>query len=908
MNRIDRSRAQMTSLVPRFVLAAFLATGMALPEGADAQEAAQAAPQPGESAEPPQERRSGIEEIVVTGTKREQASQDVPISISAISEEMIDRQFRTDVLQLGEITPGVSLGQVSGFRAISGGVRGTGQNSILVTQDSSVVLLVDEFALSNVQAQFVELFDVDRVEIYRGPQGTLFGKSATGGAISIVTKRPDLEAFGADFEFQYGTFSGDGVPHHSRIQKYRASVNVPLIENELALRGTVILDRDDGYYKNDKDTATFPNLVPFYAIFGGAIPVVDPPFPPSLSTRTKGSGEHLNDTDVLAGKIKLLWQPAEKYEAYFMFDYLNDDSGSPPGVNESEPTMLLPLLGFPAIQAVGHDNEFSTGVTNQCFEGNPEGLCLTAGHRVDVQGYLLHQTLTLDQVTLKAITGWRQQEEILPSTYTGEAFASLFDASRNTRRENTQLELRAATTFEGPFNFVAGASWAKEETDMLAYATVGLLGLFNFVDQDRNDPCDPPNGIFAGCPPLFDANGFLNLDLSILTDPATTGASQDRKTWAFYADGTYDVTERLSLTAGLRYTKDDKEFRRRANSGGPCTALTPSKDQVLVGGVCLDARSNAISRAGVGFSAKDLEAFELPLPGSAYGINSRLDDSWNEVTYRFVVDYDVTDDSMVYLSYATGFIPGGFTETCSTPATCDPFDSETNWNVELGFKGQFLSNTLQTNAALFFTQYEDLIRSQVVPFTDAFGNTTQETININAGVSQATGLEFEGTWLVTDGLQLAANFAYIHHEYEEFDLPTPTLAVPPGCTPGEPVCDLSGNEVPFSPKFKWGITGTYEQPIRWGSLTYNLSYTHQDELEMSVFNSPRTQMSEFDNLDANLTFRPENDRYFVTFWAKNLTDERTRMAANSVAGLWNFTMYGRPRSYGIEMGIHFGGL
>ena len=108
---------------------------------------------------------------------------------------MIDKQFRTDVLQLGEMTPGVALGQVAGFRAIAGGVRGTGQNSILVTQDSSVVLLVDEFALSNVQAQFVELFDTERVEIYRGPQGTLFGKSATGGAISIITKRPELEAW-----------------------------------------------------------------------------------------------------------------------------------------------------------------------------------------------------------------------------------------------------------------------------------------------------------------------------------------------------------------------------------------------------------------------------------------------------------------------------------------------------------------------------------------------------------------------------------------------------------------------------------------------------------------------------------------------------------------------------------------
>jgi iron complex outermembrane receptor protein len=249
------------------------------------------------------------------------------------------------------------------------------------------------------------------------------------------------------------------------------------------------------------------------------------------------------------------------------------------------------------------------------------------------------------------------------------------------------------------------------------------------------------------------------------------------------------------------------------------------------------------------------------------------------------------------LSYATGFIPGGFTETCSTPGTCQPFDSETNWNIELGFKGQFLDNTLQTNGAVFFTQYKDLIRSQVVPFTDAFGNTTQETINVNAGISQAGGIELEGTWLPIDGLMLAANFAYLHHEYKEFDLVL---------TPGAPPTDLSGNIVPFSPKLKWGLTGTYEQQTGFGALTYSLIYSHQDEVEMSVFNSNRTQMTQWDTIDANVTWRPEGGRYFVTFWGKNLTDERTRIAANSVAGLWNFTMYGRPRSYGVEVGVHFG--
>ncbi len=806
------------------------------------------------AAEPAQARDRVIEEILVTGTKRETAAQEVPIAVTAISEEVLRNQFRNDILAIGELSPGVALGQQPGFRAIAGGVRGTGQNSILVTQDSSVVLLVDEFALSNVQAQFVELFDVDRIEVYRGPQGTLFGKSATGGAIAIVTKRPEMNEYHADFSFQYGRFDGDDGPT-ADIRKFNLALNVPLIDDHLALRAVGIWDEDEGFYTNDKATATWPDFAP---LFGGPAPV-----PPGISTRTVGSGEKLNNTDVFAGKLKLLWQPVDSYEAYFMFDYLDDNSGSPPGVNESESDMLLPLLGFPSVHEAGLDDILSTGVTNQCVEGNADGLCISAGHRVNVKGYQLHQTLEAGDYTAKLIIGTREQKEILPNTYTGEAFTSLFDASRNTTREQDQYELRVNSNLTGALNFVAGALYAEEETDMLAYSTVGLSGL-------------------------------LTLDPDFLTDPATTGARQDRETLAFYLDGTFDVTQRLSITAGIRYTEDEKEYFRRANPGGPCTALTPAKHQVIVDGECLDSRSNTISRVGGGFSPKDLKPHELPLPDSAYQIAETFDESWDEVTYRLVVDYDVTDASMAYISYATGFISGGFTETCSSLATCQPFEPETNWNLEGGFKGQFAQGTLQTNLAIFYTEYEDLIRSQVVPFTNAFGVTTQETININAGVSQAWGVEGEVTWLAMPNLQIMAGVGYLDHEYDEFLLDLDLDGVQE---------DLSNLGVPFSPEWKWAVSATYDQRLPVGTLVYNVNVNYQDEAEMSVFNSPRTQMTERTLWDANITYRGPEDRYYVTLWGKNLTDERYRIGANSVAGLWNFTMYGRPRSYGLEVGV-----
>ncbi len=810
-----------------------------------------------------------IEEVIVTGTKREQSAQDVPIALTAISEEMLQKQFRTDILALGELSPGVALGQVAGFRAIAGGIRGTGQNSILVTQDSSVVLLVDEFGLSNVQAQFVELFDVDRIEVYRGPQGTLFGKSATGGAIAITTKRPEMNEFFADAQVQWGQFDGDDGDDSAYINKYQVAVNVPLIEDVLAMRLTGIWDEDDGYYTNDKDTAD-QNSGLFPTLFGA-------PLPPPLDGPNSGGGENLNNTDVFAAKVKLLWTPTDNYEAYFIYSHLDDDSGSPPGVNESEPDMLLPLLGFPSIRQAGQRDPLSTGVTNQCV--GSEAFCIASGHRVDVEQIQLHQTLTTDQLTWKLIYGQRDMEEILPSTYTGEAFQSLFDASRNTTKDQQQIELRVSSEFDGPLNFVAGASFAEEDTDMLAYATVGLSGLLTFVDPDGD--ASTPN-------PILNPDGTLALETDYVTDPTSGGAAQERDTTAFYADFTFDVTDALTITAGVRYTKDEKDFFRRANPGGPCTVETPVKDQVLVDGTCLDRRSNAISRVGGGFTKRDLQNFNIPLPDSAFEIALRTDDEWDETTYRFVVDYDLDDSSMVYFSYATGFISGGFTETCSTAQTCLPFDQETNENFEVGFKGQFLDNTLQTNFAVFYTEYEDLIRSQVVPFTNIFGNTTQETINVNAGVTEAWGFETEVTWLASPNLQIDFNLGYLDHEYDEFDLN------------GN---DLSDLEVPFSPELKYGISISYEHEWADGRLSWNTNFNHQDEAEFSVFNSPLTQMSERDLWDANVTYHDGEDRFRITLWAKNLLDERYRTAANSVAGLWNFTMYGRPLSYGLEFAV-----
>jgi iron complex outermembrane receptor protein len=820
-----------------------------------------------------------LEEVIVTGTKRAESVQEVPIAITAISSDVIAGTFRNDILSIANLAPGVTFGQMAGFRAISGGIRGTGQNSILVTQDASVAVLVDEFGLNNVQAQFVENFDVERVEIYRGPQGTLFGKNSTGGAISIITKRPVMNEFEGSAELQYGKFKSNG----GAIMKGKLALNIPLIQDKLAMRVTGIYDYDDGPYRNNKVSSSFPNCVPLFDPTCSSGPLTPPP---NLTYASRGDGQRIGGTDVFATKVKFLFTPTDNYEAYFFTEFLRDRSDSVPNVNNSpavgevEKTAvsvpgiiggpqfyLMPLMGWDGITTTNTD-PFSTGISNTCF--NVKSWCVPSGHKVSVDGYHLHQKLELDQVTFQLLAGLRKQKEILPSSYVGEAFSQIYDATRNLKRKQTQLELRASSKLDGPVNFVAGATYQTDDVDFIAYSNIGFLAL-------------------------------LTGDSRYLTDPDMQRTKQDRTTVAAYLDGTWKFTDKFSFTAGARFTRDKKKFQRWGEPGGPCTAATDAGDKDFSTGTCLDKRSNFVSRTGV--SLAELPTYVLPGDESVFGVNIADSKAWKKVTWRAVANYQVNDDALTYLSYSTGFISGGYTEQCKSVNTCKPFAPETNWTLEAGLKSRWMDGRVQANLAAYLARYRNLVRSQVVPFTNAFGIVTQETVNVNAGTSEAYGLEAEVSFLATDQLRFDLNGSYLRHKYKKFVLGLDTDANP--LTPTVPT-DLSKLTVPFSPKWKLGASGSY----RWnlaagGTLGMNASVSYQSKGEISVFNSIYSQMNAHALVDASLSWRDAEERYSVTLWGKNLTNKRYRIGSNPVAGLWNMTNWGNPLTYGVELGVNF---
>jgi len=812
-----------------------------------------------------------LEEVIVTGTKRDVASQSVPITISAISESDLANSHVNDVKALATLAPGLVLSNSAGFNSTGGGMRGTGTNTVIVTQDAPVSFLMDDFVLAQVTSQFVSLFDTQQIEVYRGPQGTLFGASTTGGVISITSRKPELGKYYNDSELNYGQYENG-----ANLASVKTAINLP-ISDTIAVRVAAMYDYDAGFYTNDKRTATFPNNVPLWGLFG--IPA-GTPVDPSINTNVYGNGSRIGGRNVLAAKAKLLWVPNDRYQALLMTEIVHDTSGSPPGVNESGPTDLLPLLGFPGIGAAHQSNVFSTLIS-----GNPnidEG----AGHRVDVQGLYLHQTFNTDIGEFKSITGYRQEQTRLPSTYTGEAFLTLFDSTRNTDRWTMQQEFRFASKFAGPFNFVAGANYNHDSFDFIAYYSVGLVALLPNLD--------PTTGSFVN------SKGYVNLNTEALNDAQFQGTQQSRKQKALFWDGTYNVTDKVTFTAGVRYTQDHKDFLRFVDGGGPCNSYTTAIDieAQSTATKCYDAHSNFISRAGIPPSAFNGGVL-VPFPLSAFGTVVDTSGDWSKTTYRAVLDYKPATGQMAYLSYSTGFLSGGFSETCATVSRCK-YDPETNSNLELGYKADLLDNTLRLNLAAYLTDYKNLQRAVVAAYRASDGTGQQETVTVNTGASRATGLDLEAVWVPTHELRVDAALNYMHNEYLSGEIPD-LINVPPG-----PTNQLSKYLVPFSPKWKANLGVSYDLGLASGAhVTLHGDANYQAEAETDVYNTINTQMQARTVLNVSAAYHDEKGRWSVTPWIANVGNKIYRVAALPVAGLWNFTNYGAPRSYGVTANFRF---
>jgi iron complex outermembrane receptor protein len=812
-----------------------------------------------------------LEEVTVSASRRagETELQTTPITVSAVTSQDIDRLVAKDISGLVVSVPGLSASRITAFNAASFAMRGVGLTDIIVYQDAPVAVQVDDFVMPSVQTQLLDTFDIQRVEVLRGPQGTLFGKNTTGGAITIATNRPNMSEWDAEIRLGYGSFNN---------QRVQASLDMPLVADKFALRLVGATSQSDGYYKLGATYGPINTLDLF--LTGSGTPFDIPGITGQVGS---GSNKTTGGDDITNGRIKAQWNVTDDLTLLMQYEIMRDRSDAVPAFNDTPPTgpYLWNLMGFTRPEGDPLDHMGST-------ERNDALLGMGRGQKIDVDGVYLNLEWDLGSHALFGVAGKRDQDEHLPNTYTGAApvnsitgeVLSLFDASRDTTRETTQLELRLASQLDSPVNYVFGAF---QQTNDARFCVVQVLGFIDLLLPWET----------LGLPPQFN-----NSTPSVLCN------QQDSDSLAGFLDVTWDVSDRFQLGGGFRYTEDERSWAGRSQVGFDLL------DDNLNNGSLSVADFNDPLQAGNFDRYPGGTIVNSSTPGF-----ENLSETWSEPTWRVTGSYKLTDALYSYLTVSHGYKAGGYNDQTGTSGVMvasltRPVDPEFATNYELGFKYESPSGRWRFNPTMYLTEYEDAQRAVNIN-TVVGGATFQETVFYNAAEVEARGVELELTALLTDRFRIQAQAAYLDAEYKEFIIDQPQVTDPvTGGTIQAFFGDFSGLPVPRSPELSGAISGIYTMEMAGGRLELSGDVYFEDENLFYISAAGREFDAYLDSktlISAAVTYSDDNDRYFVRVFGKNLTDKRYRIASQSVATLWTHTQWGAPRSYGVEFGMNFGG-
>lgn len=746
---------------------------------------AQAAPEQGTAA--PQQ-QVGLEDIVVTARRVSESLQDTPVAVSAFTSAAIENKFATDIRALAGDVPNVVITNVPGFNAASIGIRGQSTGDIILTFEPAVAVVVDDFVLAHVQTQLFDLFDIERIEVLRGPQGTLFGKNTVGGVVNVITKRPEA-GFSGEVRVGYSSFNTKDV---------KAAINIPFAEN-LYFRAAGSFQESDGFYRLTKNnTVDGIQGVP-------------------------GRGQRWPGTRYFSGRAKLLWEPSTDTNIMLTYELLRDRGDSPPSVNETPPGFLFDVLGFPGIQTTGA-SPFDTGTT-LCAGSATAPNCVGTldGHRIDVDGVYLRGEHTVDGTgTFTMVGGWRRVRSELPSDYTGEN-AYLFVSTREDTRKQYSLEGRFSSDFSDVLKFTVGAMYWGQTLDANATSFLGFLR-------------------FLGDP-------------TALTDPNQSTANYKVDSYAVFGEAEYKVADPFSVFLGARYTKEKKDFSVRPQ-----------------------VRRSVIA-TGFWPEYSDSQSFSKP-------------------TFRAGYRWEIGQGINNYFTYSQGYKSGGYNEQAMSATSALPFKEETADSFELGFKTETADRRLRVNIAAFYVKYNDLQRDAVVPFLDPItGLPGQETRTTNAGKAEVKGIELEISAAPTPGLTLGAALGWQKARYKEFSTDVNGDGIND---------DASFLKLRNAPRWTASANARYEfPPTSWGTMSVNADINYQSEYESTTLNADFSQGEARTLVGASIGWTDPSERYRVAVFGRNLLDKVYRVSANSVAGLFNFTNYAPPRSFGIEGAVKF---
>ncbi len=719
-----------------------------------------------------------IEEIVVTAQKREESVQDVPISVSAFDNAALEARQIDTFSDLQFNVPNVSYSK-GNFSGNNFQIRGIGTLLTATSSDSGVGMHVNDVYINSPRIFETEYYDVEQLEVLRGPQGTLFGRNATGGAVNLKTRRPDMDELYGDLELQYGDYD------HGKI---KGAVNIPIADGIAGRIAGIWVERD-GYTDNqltgndidDRDQWSLRGSLRFELGDNTTLDLIGYTFEED-STRTRSQKQFCNqDPSAILGctpdglgleplnafatagtalSSTLLLGPLGVFD---FFDQQLDPTTNPRDLREvrlryepeyeaeedfymaelvSDITDTLTLTAIASYQEteVTSRQDYNGTAADAGAAVIPAGFCATVPAACTYFGTTdgggLPVSTVLDpNASLGSIAGGR---EFNLDTRGAGRDLSLAES------EQYSGELRIASSFDGPVNFLLAGYYLDFETETdyfvqapgLDYGAIGLA-------------IDPA---FIGNPDQFVAlaPGYFNSE----TD------SFELESTAVFGELYWEATETLKFTLGLRWTRDEKDVRdRQLFLNAPVLVDVPSNTTTFLGSdgsTALVSNINELTTAAA--AAGDFDADPNVPGGQIY----REDDiSFEEVTGRFVVDWipevDFTDETLVYFSYSRGYKSGGINPPIDTtlfPGTPTSFEPEEIDAYEIGTKNTFLDRTMQANFSLFYYDYGDLQIGKIINRTSLNENTDADVF----------GAELELLYAPTENWQFNAQVSYLDTE------------------------------------------------------------------------------------------------------------------------------------------------
>jgi iron complex outermembrane recepter protein len=777
-----------------------------------------------------------IEEILVTAQKREQNMQDVPVAVTAYSGRMLEESGIKDIRELSAIAPALQSNQSQTSTTSSFSIRGIGTSAQNFGLESSVGLYIDGVYRARQSSIINNLVDVQAVEVLRGPQGTLFGKNTPSGAITMTTVRPGHER-NAFFEVTAGDYG---------LVNLAAASNFSLIDDVLALRATVFSGERDGF----------------------------------VSDVALGSDE-INDRSRAGGRLQLYYTPNDQLDVRVVADYgeINEtccaaltrqsnltafgrDNGMGGPVFGSD--ALLTMLGGTVFPGTEFDNH-TTALNRLPHSSNNDG------------GLSVELNYDFENVTLTSISAYREftSYDRIDADFSN---VDLLTDTNSSEQNSFSQELRLTGEIGDRTTYVAGVYYFQQDLDNLSTLNMGsATSPFLSADPLLNQVITSINLFSPPFPPVataFPASAF-----------ATDDMRQEHESYAIFAQADFELSENWLLTAGLRYTDEEKTMVGRFTNSqmGPppdFTEIVTVLTLIQMGLLNPMDPANA-PRLQAAFGPTWVPGWGLytqPALAPQAGLNETLAD--DQVTGTIKLSWFANDTTMLYASFGTGYKSGGTNTDRINPIFSQTFGPETSAAFEVGVKADFPDQNLRLNLALHNTQVEDLQ-------TNAFSGNG---FNLqNAGNADTYGGELELWWNPSETLQIQANYVLSIADFDKFRngtcwraTPFHTGTVDPGFDPSSgpfsptaSVCDRTGGRVPSNPENSFFLA--VNKSFNIGSSTSVFlrgEYAYMSDVMTDGNNDPLKLRPSFDNLNLKLGFLFDNIDSELSIWGRNVTDER----------------------------------